>query len=250
MTLDVRGVFVDAWSMWRRDRGLLIWVAAFFLFLPQFAVLLFVPAPPQRPDAVAGEAQAAAAQFHLLIKHYGDNALPLILAGVVALFGNLVVMTLYLADGRPALGSAITTALRILPAFLVVALLTQASVNIGLILLIIPGLFIEGRLILSGAIFAAEQPVSAIAAIRRSIVRTRGRNLILAGFATILIFAGYVISAPLVALSEALDRAPLANPVSGAIIDAALAAVVAAAGLGAVLIRVALYRRIGASNGI
>lgn len=251
MNLDVRGVFHDAWSMWRRDRGVLIAIAGFFLFMPHLAGMLFVPArvtlanaPPQQLDFNA--------QAEAMLRFFADNA-PLLLAiDIATVFGALAILMLYLDREKRDVGGILIASLRRAPAYFVLTLIVDMMVGLGLMtfFLLVPALYLAGRLIVAGAIFAAEPKVGPFAAIARSFRATRGRGLVLAGFATLILFAGLVLAYPVIALGDVLDQAPLANPVSALIIDIVSAALVAATMLGGILIRIALYRRIDASKGI
>ena len=252
MTLDVRGVFRDAWSMWQRDRGLLVAIAGFFLFMPQLAWLLFGPdIAVEVAKADAAQKLSSDAQMQALAQLYAQYA-PLIIAITIAtVFGVLAILMVYVDTAKRSVGGMLLVAMRRFPAYLVLTLIAQATAEIGIYIwyLLVPGLYVVGRLLLAGPIFAGTG-VGPFDAIARSFRMTRGSGLVLAGFATLIVFAQLLLPLPAIALGNILDRAPLANPVSGVIIDAVAAALAATAMLGAVLVRIALYRRIGASNGI
>ena len=263
MTLDVRGVFRDAWAMWQRDRGVLIWVAGFFLFLPYLALFLFVPKqqvvvtlpkPGQAPPPLAE-------QMHQLAQLLSQSAV-LIAMVVTVLFAVLAILILYLDGARRDVGGSLLTAVRRLPAFFALNLIVECALLPGGVALgaggsavliaffYLGGLYLLGRLILAMPIFIAEPGTGIFAAVSRSFRATRGFGLVLAGFATIISFAPHLLAQPAVALGDVLDGAPLANPVAGIIIDVLAAALASIGTLGGTLLRIALYRRIGASNGI
>lgn len=253
MTIDIRGVFLDAWAMWRRDRGVLLAIAGFFLFMPQLAGLLFLP---DRPALVAQGRETSTAvdpqvQAQAIVDFFAQHAPLLIAINIATMFGVLVVLMLYLADGRRDVGGVLVAALRRLPAYFVLTLIVDSAAVLGVMIvyLIIPALYIVGRLLLAGPIFAGSR-IGPLAAVARSFRMTRGRGLVLAGLATLILLVGVLLPLPAIALGDILDRAPLANPVSGLIIDAVAAALITATMLGGVLVRIALYRRIGASSGI
>jgi len=254
MTLDVRGVFRDAWSMWRCDRGVLIAVGGFFLFLPHLAGMLFVPARTATVTIAKGQAPQLDlnAQAEAMLRFFTENAPLLIAVDVATVFGALTVLMLYLDRERRDVGGILLAGLRRLPAYFLLTMIVDMVVGLGLItfFLLVPALYLAGRLILAGTIFAANPGVGPFAAVAQSFRMTRGRGLVLAGFATLILFAGLLLAYPVIALGDLLDRAPLANPVSALIIDIVGAAVVAIAMLGSILVRIALYRRIGASKGI
>ncbi len=252
MSIDVRAVFFDAWMMWRRDRGILVALVGFFVFMPQLGWLLF---GPQTPTAAAREAASKlseAAQIEALAQLYAQYMPLLLVVTLATVFGALTVLMLC-CDGRVRdVGGMLLAALRRLPAYFVLTLLVELVAALGIykpLYLLLPALYVVGRLIVAGPIFAASGlgPFDAMA---QSFRLTHRRGFLLAGFATLIISAGFLLPLPALALGEVLDRAPLANPVSALIIDAVAAGLMTVALLGGILIRVALYRRIGASNGI
>ncbi len=221
MTIDLMGALGDAWAMWRRDRDLLLRVAGLFLFLPQFTLLLVLPVP-QLPVAHGGDQATFAALADIMFGWYAEHGVVLAAAELTALFGTLAIFALYLHPERPDLRGALIGALWLLPR----------------------GLYLNGRLMLAGPAIVAEQPLGAVAAIQRGVKITRGNGLVLAGLGCIMVLAGWVLPEPFLALGQALDGAPIANPVSAALLDAGAAAATAMAALGAILVRIALYKRL------
>ncbi len=250
MNLDVRGVFRDAWSMWRRDRGVLVAIAGFFLFLPQLAGFLFLPGHVEIASKAAAQADVNA-QAQAIVAFYSQNAPLIIATGLTTLFGALVILMLYVDREKRDVAGILLFALRRLPAYFLLSLVIDGMVRIGVatLVLIIPALYLAGRLLLAGVIMASEPRSGPFVAIAQSFRLTRGRGVILAGFAAIIVF-GLLLAYPVIALGDVLDRAPLANPVSALIIDVVAALIIAAGMLGGILLRVALYRRIASSNGI
>jgi hypothetical protein len=243
MTIDLMGALGDAWAMWRRDRDLLLRVAGLFLFLPQFTLLLVLPVP-QLPVAHGGDQATFAALADIMFGWYAEHGVVLAAAELTALFGTLAIFALYLHPERPDLRGALIGALWLLPRYLLTSILVLISILIGLWLFILPGLYLNGRLMLAGPAIVAEQPLGAVAAIQRGVKITRGNGLVLAGLGCIMVLAGWVLPEPFLALGQALDGAPIANPVSAALLDAGAAAATAMAALGAILVRIALYKRL------
>lgn len=247
MKLDLAGVLADAWAMARRDRELLIGVAGVFVLVPQIAQAMFVAKPPALPESGADPAalQAWLDAFTLWSK---QNDLMLLAFATIALFGSLVLFTLYVARPRPDVATALRGAVPLLPRYLLLALLVSFPVSVGWALLWLPGLYLKGRLMAVGAAFVAEQPLGTIAAWRRSFALTRGHGLVLMALACVPLVAGRVVALPLEAIGQLLDGAPMANPVVAAVIDCCTGLGYAAATVASILIEVALYRRL--SRGI
>lgn len=251
MSLDVRGVFRDAWAMWRHDRVVLLAIAGFFLFLPQLAFLLFGPAAAASEAIDAAQKLAPEVRLQALAQVYAAN-LPLLIAiALTTVLGALSILMLYADGAKRDVGGVLLASLRRLPTYFLLTLIIDiaASSWTYFFYIVIPCMYLVGRMLVAGPIFA-QAGVGPIEAIIRSFRATRGRGLVLMGLATLIIFAAIILPAPAIMLGDVLDRAPLANPVSGLIIDAIAAALSAATMLGGILIRIALYRRIGASKGI
>lgn len=249
MTLDVAGVFADAWQMWKRDRELLLAVVGLFLFLPDLVIELYVPPMPVPTGAITDPAVMKSwwPQVEAWSSHYS----PIVtIAGLAAMFGTLMIFTLYLDPRRPNARVALLRTLTLAPCYLLAALLISLAVNIGLLLFVLPGLYALGRLMLSVPALVADRTRGVLGAISRSLALTAGNGLVLAGFACIALFAESLLSSPFHALGKAMDGAPMANPVVAVLLDTGAAAGVAAGLLGAILIEVALYRRLAASKGI
>jgi hypothetical protein len=249
MTLDVAGVFADAWQMWRRDRELLLAVAGLFLFLPYLVVELFVPPMPVPSGSIADpavmkswwpEAEAWSSHYSLIVT----------IAGLAAMFGTVMIITLYLDPRRPNVRVALMRTLTLAPCYLLAALLNSLAVNIGLLLFILPGVYALGRLMLTVPALVADRSRGVLGAISRSLALTAGNGLVLAGFACIALFGQMLLSSPFHALGKVLDGAPMANPFVAGMLDAGAAAGMTAGMLGAILIEISLYRRLAASKGI
>lgn len=246
MKLNIARAFQTAWSMWKTDWDLLIRVAGLFVFLPQFACALLVPQMPALP---AGDTSEAAVRvwveaFTVWFSAYGPW---LFGAELLTLFGSLVMLSLYLGVNRPPLGAALAGSLRLFPRYLLAALIVSLPVGLFLVpaigfALVLPAMYLFGRLLLTGAVIAAEQPIGAIAALQRSARLTRGNGMVMMGVAGLLLFGGQLAAWPFVAAGRTLNGAPMANPVTAVLLDGAAAAALTAALIATVLVRIALYR--------
>lgn len=249
MTFDVAAVFADAWQMWKRDRELLLAVAGLFLFLPQFASKLLIPEVPEPAgfgrDAAAFKSWFAAYQTWL--SNYGGT---MIVLSLVLLFGTLLIFTLYLDTRRPNVRVGLINALTLLPRYILAVALISVPVDIGLILLVLPGIYALGRLMLTTPSLVANRSGGVLAALGRSVKLSSGHGMILAGFACITLFGGRMLAMPFDALGKTLDGAPMANPFVATMLHFGSASGMAAGALAAILIEVALYRRLSASKGI
>ncbi|MGN6375392.1 MAG: hypothetical protein ACTHMG_07535 [Sphingomonas sp.] len=251
MKIDWAAVFADAWHRWKRDRQLLLPLAGLFLFLPQFAFYLLATRVPTLPPGAADDPARLLAPGSPLIAWMETNA-PGMLASVLAMaFGALAVLTLYLGEGGQTLGRALSTALRLFPRYLlamIVVGLPAAPVQLGLLLLVIPCLYLLGRLMLVGPALVAERPIGVGRAIGRSFALTKGRGLVMMGLAAMALFAGMLAPAPFRLLRDSLQGVDGSNPVAVALIEAAGSGLAAAVTLATALVEISLYRRLSAAS--
>jgi hypothetical protein len=246
MNLDPFGILRDAWEMAKRDRQLLLAVAGVFLFLPNLVQTLFVAPPPPFPDFSDQTAVAAWVQQVTLWSQ--SYELIVIGAALVALFGTLALFLLYADRSRPTVSGALGKALSLLPYYLLLALSTTIPVGLGYLLLILPGLYLKGRLLPVYPVFVAERPIGIVGAWQRSFALTRGAGFVLMGLACVPLLGGWLLALPFNLLGTALSGAALANPVSALLIDGGIALAQVLATLAAVLIEVALYRRLSSGT--
>lgn len=247
MKLNVAGVLSDAWAMAKRDRDVVIGVSGLFLLVPQVAQAMFVAAPPALPVS-SSDPVALQAWLDAVTVWSKQNDLLVLILSVLSLFGSLTLFTLYMERGRPDVATALRSALAWLLRYVLLALLVTLPVNVGTLLFLIPGLYIKGRLMTVGPVFVGERPIGAVAAFRRSFALTRENALPLMALACVPLLAGDLLAMPFDAIGHALDGAPMANPVVAAVIDLCSGLAHTVATVAAILIEIALYRRL--SKGI
>lgn len=252
MKLDIAALFRDAGTLFRRDRALLLGLAGPFWLLPTLALSLLLPPPPEPDPATTAEAQAQ------VVAQWFAGQLPwLLLAFGVALCGVATAYVLYDARARPTLAVALRRGLLLvprlllasaLPAFPLLPVMTLAALfpaGIGLMLWLLVALYVSGRLLPLGPVFANEGPIGAIAALRRAWELSRGTGLSLGLVLGTVLGAATLAQMPLLLLDGVLRaNAGGVNPVAVAIVDIASATVSAAAALASALVAVASYRRL------
>ena len=254
MKLDVIRILNDAWALFRGDADLLIRIASVFMFIPQLALLLVVPPMPSialTADMTEAEQRALA---QVLADWIAANGGWHLAATVLVQFGTLVLLALYLRRDHPDVRAAMAGAVGRFPRFLLAMIIVGLPLGVGLFatLLLIPALYLVGRLMLTAPILAeasAGTPVGVRAAIARSWQLTKGNGLAVTGLASISVLGGVLLSAPFIMIDRAL-RATAPNPVAITMVDVGAAAAVATSLLAAILIQVATYRRLGAKDGI
>lgn len=145
--LTAGAIWQETLAALRPDFWTLFAVVAPFTLLVGMALSLFGPPPPQKLEDLTPQ-----------------NVLILgLLPNIIGAIGQLAVVRLLLRPGETA-GKALGAAFVGLPAWAGAALLTAAPVGIGLILLVVPGLYLMARLFLIAPVVMIERagPVAAI----------------------------------------------------------------------------------------
>ncbi len=241
MNLTSRGIFLDAVTLWRAERELLVPLAGLFFVVPMLGAALLLsgldlPAT-EDPDKVRTA----------LMAFYTAN-LPAILAINIAIdFGGFAVFNLYLQGGGRTLGEVLLLTLKRFAGFFVLNLIVGLLFSFGLSLFVIPGLFVLARTWLAGPALAAEPGIGLIGAFREGWRRSGGvTGFALIGLASMIFFLalGLVILASgilgtIAALVGGAQAVTLVSWLVTALVGGAAWAAIA-------LIRVAAYRLAGA----
>lgn len=248
MMLTLGRVLVDAWTILRREGDLVLRVGGPFIFLPAFAVQLLVTPPPALPQSPRDQ-PAMQAWLEQLSAWGQANAGWYLLADLIGIYGIAVLAILLIHPARPDVKTALATAARRFGRFLLADLLVSIPIGLGLWLFVLPGLYVQARLIATIPTLVVEAPVSASRAVGRS-WRLMGGNWwgVLAAIVT-LFLAQYLVLAPLIGADDVLRSPGRQNPIVLALADAGMAAAASAYHIGILAIGIAVYRRL-ASKGM
>lgn len=224
--IDFGRVFAQAGALWRADRALLLPVAGMFLWLPAFAVRLFLPIPDSR-------GMDDLAFFNALMAFWSANAHWLLIQIGLQLIGSGAILVLLLAPDRPAVADALQRAVRLLPRL---ALAHAASVAMvmagGLLVVVIGGLYALGRTQLVLPVVVAEHD----GGIRAALARSRGN-----GWRLLQLYL--VLMLPSLLLGSVFDSAADgASALAAPVLTGLATAVLTAGAVGLLLVNAAAYR--------
>lgn len=247
MTIGFAGLLSVAWRLLRRDAALLLPIVGTFVFLPGFAALLLCdpvpPLPPSPRDEIVMEAWMQAVTI------WGQgNGVWFLLAELVAAFGLAAIALLLLDPDRVTVGQALGQAMVRLVAFVMASVAIAVPVAMGLWLLVLPGLYLQARLIVAVPAMARHPALRPLAALRLSWKMTKGLDRALTGALVALFLAQWLAVSPLLLADEALRLPASANPLALALVDALIAGIGAAYALSTLLLGVVAYR-VRASKG-
>ncbi|MBT2188932.1 hypothetical protein [Sphingobium nicotianae] len=236
--IDLNIVWDDAREMARANRDLLTAIGGIFILMPLVVAIQFISVPEGMPDPKVNE-EAFAAWY----QSFMTANLPLLLGWtLVSSFGTLAMLILLLRQERPTVAESLKAALFILPSYCVAYILQNVAWQIGMILFVLPALYLTGRFALIAAVAAAEKEMNPITIIQRSFALTQGngwRIFALLAIVTlamgVLFIAGVLFTGVVTSLLLPADLAELLlHFVAGLMVTALMLAIV--------LVSAALYR--------
>ena len=212
MKLDLGRAWNEATAMIAANRDLLAIVAGLFIFLPNLALALFLPAPPAAATGGTGT-QAAEQAFEAMGAFYAQYGLVFFLVALVQAIGTLALYAL-LAERRPTVGEAIKIGalalipyilaqlLFIVPVAILVAIIAglgaagvqAAAVLVGIVAVVLIIYLIVKLLVLLSPIVVIEQVRNPIAALKRGWTLTKGNSLRIFAFLALLLVAMAVVA--------------------------------------------------------
>lgn len=228
-------VWDDTQRMLVANAGLLTAIAGVFLFLPALLLARFV-----EPMAAADDGAAMVRE----LQAYMGRAWPWLLASnLLNMTGIIAMYLLLLEEARPTVGRAVARALTILPFYWLLTILLNVIWGIGFLLLIVPFIYLLGRLVLASPVLVIEHSRAPIAALQRAWALSAHR-----GWAIALLVLAVYLAAGLIGLAVrvtvgSLILALLGPQGLGGLVLAAVLALVNAAGVVVAVVLIAgIYR--------
>lgn len=168
---DMGAAWDDSVALLKSHGALTGTIAAVFLFLPALAVAWFGPAPIEPPAGADFPQIVAAMQanFRQLLPYQ-------LLVGLASILGTVAILRLWLSRTGTSVAEALTFAAMLFPTMIVAQILSGIMLGIGIILLVVPGLYLVGRLALVAPVIADRGIYNPIEAIRTSWDLTRGNG--------------------------------------------------------------------------
>ena len=237
MRFSYTAIWEDAVRLARAHGSLIVALAGVFLFLPALLVGHFLP----RPEP------AGADQFIPLMVEYGRaNWHWIVLESLFNMAGTLAILFLVFGRSGTSVGGAIAAGFALLPSYFLAAVLANFAIGIGFAFLIVPGLYLVGRLAPLAALVVAEGVRNPLAALGRTVALTRGHGWAIAGLVLLIAVAGSILLLVLASLAGILVTILL--PDNAARLVMLILTTASGAALSALLILVyaAVYRRLAA----
>ena len=241
MKFSYSAVWNDTARMLGANGSLLLAVAGCFFFLPALLVGYLIPQPEG-----GASTETVMAEFGAYL---GANWHWLLLANIVNMVGAIAIYLLLFDSRGRTVGGAIGGALPILLSYFALAILSGVIIGIGFGLLILPGIYLLGRLGISGAVMVAEGLRNPFAALGRSWTRTKGRGWAVAGIIILVAVAGIVLTFAVAAVLGSVFLLLLGGEGVGALVILILdSAMNAAFSTVLLVLMAAIYRALTASS--
>lgn len=235
--IDLNRVWDDARAMGAANKDLLAAIAGMFVLLPSVVGNMLIKAP-----TAATKDMPQAEAYQRLVQFYSDNWAVFVVLGLAVSFAVLTMLVLLLRPERLTVGESLKAAIVLLPGYFVASMLQGLGLGLGILLFILPGLYIFARLSLIAPVAAAEQCANPFEQLRRSFVLTRGNGWRVFMMLVILYVTAEIIqivATTLTGLAGELllpkDIANLLNSIVAGLVAAGLAAFLA-------LLTAAIYR--------
>jgi hypothetical protein len=183
MKFSYSAIWADVMALLKRHGALVAAIAGVFLFLPALLLGYFAPLPP---------AEEGRNMIEAITAHYRENAHWFLLISFVSMIGTLGIMYLVF---RPnvTVGGAIAAGAAMFPFYFIASFLASFLIGIGLLLFLVPGIYLFGRLAPLAAVMAAENLRNPIEALRRTWAVTRGKGWAVIGIFLLVGLAGAVL---------------------------------------------------------
>lgn len=216
-------VWDDTLRLTRRHWVALVAIAGVFNFLPVLVVNHYVPFPEIGEEVDPAHALAIMGAF------LRQNIIWYALQSFVVMIGSAAMLRLVFAS-NVTVGGALRFGVMLLPVYSLMLFCTNLAICVGLILLLVPGLWLIGRLLPAGAAMVAEDRRHPIETIGRTFALTAGHGwrivalyILVALPGAILIFAVESLTGSLFILLAGQELGKLLTGILLAILNAALA---------------------------
>ncbi|MEI4508047.1 hypothetical protein WBQ88_08970 [Sphingopyxis sp. CCNWLW253] len=234
---DMGAAWDDTLQLLKSHTALVGTIAGVFLFLPALAVAWFGPVPIE---------PAAGADFNQVMETFRESFRQMIpgqlAIALSALIGTAGILRLWLSRTGTSVGEALTFALTLFPTMLAIQILCGIVIGLGFILLLVPGLYLLGRLALVTPAVADRSLYNPFEAIRTSWDLTRGNGWAIFFFlflvALVIVIAALIIGG---VVSVIAGSDPGFGRMLGGFVEAVFSAV---GSLASIAVSAAAYRQL------
>lgn len=236
--IDFNIVWDDAKEMARANRDLLTAIGGIFILMPLVVAIQLVNIPAGMPDPKTSE-EAFATWYRAFVA----ANLPIFLIWTfVASFGTLAMLVLLLRQERPTVAESLKAALLVLPSYCVAYILQNVALQVGMILFVVPALYLTGRFALIAAVAAAEKELNPLTIVRRSFALTQGNGWRIFALLAVIVIAMAIVFLAVVLLTGVATALLLPPDLADLLMNLVVGLMMTALMLAIALVSAALYR--------
>ena len=239
--LDFTAAWNDALALLKANLETILPIIGVLILLPSIIMGYMVPDPVI--DPAAGDGGSA-----VLFQYLNDLGPWLLLSVILSILANATIYALIFNASRPTVGEAFAIGATFFVPMLLTALISSLAIGVGMIFLIIPGIYLAIKFSVAGPAIVAENIKNPIAALSRSWALTKGNSLYIFAFYLIIGIVGTIVLVVSSMIFSAIFG--LVLPESAAMLVSLIVDSIFAAAFSAVIlfITIAVYRQLSASN--
>ena len=211
--LDMSQAWNEAVAMIKANRDMVLIVAGVFFLLPNLAMSLLMPLPPESPAMASGAQPDLEPLMAAMGAWFSNVWWVFLIVGLAQAAGTFALLVLLTDRMRPTVGEALGFGVKALPtylasqiitglgfaaAFALVIVLAQAVPVVGVLaglMAMVAALYAMLKLVLVSPVIGIEKQMNPLAAMKRSWRLTKGNSLRILAFFLLLGVAVLVISA-------------------------------------------------------
>jgi hypothetical protein len=185
MTFSYNAVWADTGRLLRAHGALLAAIAGVFVFLPTLLVGYFFALP-----------EPATTDFNVYLREVAGyvkaHLIWYVLQSFVVMVGTAAMLRLVFPP-RVTVAGAIWFGVMLLASYSILTLMTNILVFVGLLLLLLPGLYLWGRVLPAGPAMVAEGRRNPLDALKRGFALSRGQGWAILGLLLIVLIPGAIL---------------------------------------------------------
>lgn len=185
MTFSYNAVWEDTGRLLKAHGALLAAIAGVFIFLPTLLVGYFFALPESATTDLN-------LYFQEVGRHLKDHLIWYVLQSFVVMIGTAAMLRLVFAP-RVTVAGAILFGVMLLAPYSILTVMTNVIVLVGLILLIVPGLYLWGRVLPAGPAMVAEDKRNPLEALKRGLALSRGQGWAILGLLLLVLIPGEIL---------------------------------------------------------
>lgn len=189
MRLDLGRTWADVGAMVRANIDSVSAIAGMFILLPGMLSAWILPDRPP-PNEKSTITDLLNANSDYMAAHWPV----IVLSALVVAFGSLTLLTLLLHPSRPTVAQAMRIGLSALPFYMLASLFQTAAVMSGLILFVLPGVYLVARFLCIAPVAVVEGRHSPLSIVVRSFQLTRGNGWRIILLLMVILFVAVFIS--------------------------------------------------------